>query len=149
LLKREDFPGGNPNKPSTLSSLPPLGKANRIRPKASDFKKLKDIKRGLCSACGGNKYLPYIEKLTERRRKLPPNEPPYHLCKECYQEAVQRERSSSPPLPGMIDMGRLERVTSEIGSCSVCGLEKAEWIDRERGIKLCVGCWGREIVQKS
>ncbi|MDH7510416.1 MAG: hypothetical protein QHH04_05170 [Methanolinea sp.] len=149
LLKREDFPGGNPGKHSALSSLPPpIGKVTRFRSKASDFKKLEDIKRGVCSACGGKKYLPYIEKLTERRRKLPPNEPPYHLCKECYQEAVQRERSSSPPLPGMIDVDRLERVTSEIGRCSVCGLEKAEWIDRERGIKICQGCWDDLIREK-
>ena len=150
LLKREDFPGGNPNKPSALSSLPPnLGKATRFKPRASDFKKLEDIKRGVCSACGGKKYLPYIEKLTERRRKIPPTEPPYHICKECYQEAVQRERSSSPPLPGMIDANRLERVTAEIGRCSICGLEKAEWIDREIGVKVCEGCWEREVRENS
>ena len=146
-LKVEDLPGGNSCQPSATSAIPPtLEKTFRFRAKASDFKKIEDIERGTCSACGGKKYLPYIEKLTERRRKLPAIEPPYHLCKECYQGAVQRERSSSPPLPGMIDVGRLERVTSEIGRCSICGLEKAEWIDRERGVGVCEGCWGREFL---
>ena len=61
---------------------------------------------------------------------------------------VGRERSSAPPLPGMIDVDRLERVTVDIGRCTVCGLEKAEWIDRERGVAVCEGCWGREYLTR-
>jgi len=38
-----------------------------------------------------------------------------------------RERSSAPPLPGLIDGDRLERVPVDIGRCTVCDLEKAEW----------------------
>jgi hypothetical protein len=91
------------------------------------------------------KYLTHIEKLTERRKKLPPTEPAFLLCRECYEEAVQRERTSAPPLPGLIDVDRLERVSVDIGKCSVCGLAKAVWRDKESGVNLCEGCWEREV----
>ena len=54
---------------------------------------------------------------------------------------VGRKRSSAPPLPGMIDVDRLERVKVDIGRCTVCGLEKAVWRDKERGVAVCEGCW--------
>ena len=38
------------------------------------------------------------------------------------------------PLPGAVDVSRWSRVTAEIGKCSVCGIVKAEWIDREAGV---------------
>jgi hypothetical protein len=146
VLNHGDIPGGNLRPPSApFSPMPETASQSHIRPKASDFKKLDEIRTGVCIACGARKYLLYIEKLTERRRRLPPTETPYYLCKECYQEAVKQERASAPPLPGMINIDRLERVTVDIGRCSVCGLEKADWIDRERGVKLCEGCWGREV----
>jgi len=95
--------------------------------RVKDFKKLNIIKKDLCVSCGRKTYLSYIEKLTDRRRKLPATEEPWYLCKECYQEMVRRERSSAPPLPGLIDGDRLERVPVDIGRCTVCDLEKAEW----------------------
>ena len=55
------------------------------------------------------------------------------LCRECYEEAVQRERTSTPLPPGLIDVDRLERVSVEIGRCSVCGLGKAVWRNKESG----------------
>jgi len=51
---------------------------------------------------------------------------------------------STPPLPGLIDVDRLERVSVEIGKCSVCGLGKAVWRDKESGVNLCDRCWERE-----
>jgi len=48
-------------------------------------------------------------------------------------------------LPGLIDVDRLERVTVDIGRCTVCDLEKAVWRDRKRGVALCEGCLGREM----
>ena len=69
---------------------------------------------------------------------------PLHPRRECYEEAVQRERPSVPPLPGLIDVDRLERVSVEIGRCSVCGFLKAVWRDKESGVNLCEGCWERE-----
>jgi len=143
-LQNEDTTGGRFPPGSALSTLPP-GKKPNLLLKVKDFKKLDIIKKDVCVSCGRKTYLSYIEKLTDRRRKLPPTEEPWYLCKECYQEMVGRERSSAPPLPGMIDLNRLERVTVDIGRCSICGLEKAVWIDRERGVAVCEGCWGREV----
>jgi len=56
------------------------------------------------------------------------------ICRECYEEAVQRERTSTPLPPGLIDVDRLERVSVEMGKCSVCGLEKAVWRNKESGV---------------
>ena len=47
------------------------------------------------------------------------------------------EHEDSVPLPGTVDVSRCERVTAGIGMCPVCGLVKADWIDREAGVKLC------------
>ena len=132
---------------SASSTLPP-GKRPGPVLKVKDFKKLDIIKKDLCVSCGRKTYLSYIEKLTDRRRKLPPTAEPWYVCKECYQEMVGRERSSAPPLPGMIDVDRMERVTVDIGRCTVCGLEKAVWSDRERGVAVCEGCWGREVREE-
>ncbi|MBP1929152.1 hypothetical protein J2741_001699 [Methanolinea mesophila] len=125
---------GNHSAPGTRNHL-----------KASDFKKLDIIRRGTCAGCNGKKYLAYIEKLTERRKSLPARAEPWYLCKDCYEDAVRRERASAPPLPGLIDIDRLERISTDLGRCTICGLEKAEWIDRERGVKVCEGCWEREM----
>jgi len=35
------------------------------------------------------------------------------------------------------------RVTSDVGKCSVCGMVRADWIDRDAGVKLCEHCYGR------
>jgi hypothetical protein len=43
-------------------------------------------------------------------------------------------------------MARCERVTAAVGKCSVCGLERAAWIDRQAGVKLCEYCYGRNIL---
>lgn len=60
---------------------------------------------------------------------------------------MTRAYRSSRSGPGLIDVDRLERATVEIGRCTVCGLEKAVWVDREKGVKLCEGCWGREVFK--
>jgi len=35
-----------------------------------------------------------------------------------------------------------------MGKCSVCGLEKAVWRNKESGVNLFEGCWEREIKRK-
>lgn len=142
-LQDGDLSGGSVRSSSAPAGSSPPGPL--IRPRASDFKKLDVIRKGRCDACGMKKYLTHIEKLTERRKKIPPTEPAYLICRECYEEAVQRDRASAPPLPGLIDVDRLERVSVEIGKCSVCGLGKAVWRDKESGVNLCEGCWEREV----
>ena len=56
------------------------------------------------------------------------------ICRECYEKTMQQERTSTPLPPGLIDVDRLERVSVEMGRCSVCGLEKAVWGDKESGV---------------
>ncbi len=148
--QRGDISGGAFRTSSTtISYSPEMPGLPNSRPNPLDFKKLDIIMRGTCDVCRAKKYLFYIEKLTERRKKLPPTDKPYYLCKECYQEAVQRERASAPSLPRLIDVNTLEQVTVDIGRCSLCGLEKAEWIDRGSGVAVCEGCWGRENLSKA
>jgi len=114
-----DFPGGSLPPDSAPSTLPPGKKRNPLI-RVKDFKKLNIIKKDLCISCSRKTYLSHIEKLTDRRRNLPATEEPWYLCKECYVEMVGRERSSAPPLPGLIDVDWLERVTVDIGRCTVC-----------------------------
>ena len=61
------------------------------------------------------------------------------------QRAVKAEQTASVPLPGTVDVSRCSRVTADIGKCSVCGIAKAVWIDREAGVKLCEHCYGRGV----
>jgi hypothetical protein len=91
-----DTPGGSFPLVSAPSTFPDEKKPNPLL-RVKDFKKLDVIKKEVCISCGRKTYLLYIEKLTDRRRKLPATEEPWYLCKECYQEMVRRERSS--PLP--------------------------------------------------
>ena len=60
-------------------------------------------------------------------------------------EAVKAEQTASVPLPGTVDVSRCSRVTADVGKCSVCGIAKAVWIDREAGVKLCEHCYGRGV----
>ena len=53
------------------------------------------------------------------------------------------------PLPGTVVVSRCERVTVDVGKCSVCGLVKAEWIDREAGVMLCEHCYGRGVRENA
>lgn len=66
--------------------------------------------------------------------------------------AVKAEQEASIPLPGTFAISRCKRVTSGVGKCSVCGLVRAEWIDREAGVKLCEWCYSggvRENVREA
>jgi hypothetical protein len=56
---------------------------------------------------------------------------------------------ASVPLPGTIDVLRFNRVTADMGKCSVCGLVRAGWIDREAGVKLCEWCYGRGVRENA
>ena len=90
----------------------------------------------MCSVCG-KKGSSYVEKFTAERKARPKDQQDARrICKACYKAAVKAEQEASVPLPGTVDVSRCERVTAAIGKCSVCGLVKAEWIDREAGVKL-------------
>ena len=87
-----------------------------------------------------------MEKFTAERKARPKDQrDARRVCKACYKAAVRAEQEASAPLPGTVDVSRCERVTAGIGKCSVCGLVRAEWIDREVGVKLCEHCYGRGL----
>ena len=87
-----------------------------------------------------------MEKLTAERKARPKEQQDaQRICKTCYKEAVRAEQMASVPLPGTIDVSRCSRVKADVGKCSVCGIVRAVWIDREAGVKLCEHCYGREM----
>ncbi len=112
--------------------------------RARDYKPLElPEPKSVCSVCG-KKGSSYVEKFTAERKARPRDQQDARrICKACYKAAVKVEQEASVPLPGTVDVTRCERVTAGIGKCSVCGLVKAEWIDREAGVKLCEHCYGR------
>ena len=87
-----------------------------------------------------------MEKFTAERRARPKDrQEARRICRSCYNEAVKAEQMASVPLPGAVDVSRCSRVTADIGKCSVCGIAKAVWLDRETGVKLCEHCYGRGV----
>ncbi|MFA4861417.1 hypothetical protein [Methanoregula sp.] len=113
--------------------------------KAGDYKKLEIPEpKTPCYACG-KKGSWYNEKFTKERRSRPRDrQQARRICRSCYNAAVQAEQEASVPLPGTVDVSRCCRVTSDVGKCSVCGVARAEWMDRD-GVKLCERCYGRGV----
>ncbi len=139
-LKRKEDAGdsGSPHESKCVE-----GRKDVTLVSAYDYKPLDFPERTPCYVCG-RKESRYVEKLTPERKKRPSEQQDARrLCKVCFQDAVERARASAPPLPGVINYPQMEPVTSSIGRCSLCGLEKAEWIDRETGVSLCNSCHGR------
>ncbi len=118
--------------------------------RARDYKPLElPEPKSVCSVCG-KKGSSYVEKFTAERKARPRDQQDARrICKACYKAAVKTEQEASVPLPGTVDVSRCERVTAAIGKCSVCGLVKAEWIDREAGVKLCEHCYGRGVRENA
>ena len=114
--------------------------------RARDYKKLEPPEsKTPCYACG-KKGSWYVEKYTAERRARPKDrQEARRICRSCYNEAVKAEQTASVPLPGTVDVSRCSRVTADVGKCSVCGIAKAVWIDREAGVKLCEHCYGRGV----
>ena len=114
--------------------------------RARDYKPLECPEpQSVCYACG-KKGARFVEKLTPERRARPGDEQhARRLCRACYTAAVKTEQMAVVPLPGMIDISRFNRVTYEIGRCSVCGMERAAWIDPATSVLLCEHCFGREL----
>lgn len=114
--------------------------------RAKDYKKLEIPEpKTPCWSCG-KKGSWYVEKLTSERRARPRDQQTARrICRSCYNEAVRAEQTASVPLPGTVDVSRCTRVTADVGKCSVCGIAKAVWIDREAGVKLCEHCYGRGV----
>ena len=117
---------------------------------ATDFKKL-EIPEGrtICYCCG-RKGAWYVEKLTTDRKARPKDQQDARrVCKFCYNAAVQKKRTESPPLPGTISLAMMQRISSSVGRCSVCELAPAVYLDRETGVRLCEPCYSREAMQQT
>jgi hypothetical protein len=132
---------------SVLKTEPGVERPDQPRTiRARDYKKLEPPEsKTSCYACG-KKGSWYVEKLTAERRARPKErQEARRICRSCYNEAVKAEQTASVPLPGTVDLSRCNRVTADVGKCSVCGIAKAVWIDREAGVKLCEHCHGRGV----
>jgi len=117
---------------------------------ATDYKKL-EIPEGrtLCYCCN-RKGAWYVEKLTAGRKARPKDQQDARrVCKFCYNAAVQKKRTESPPLPGTISLAMMQRISSSVGRCSVCELAPAVYLDRETGVRLCEPCYSREAMQQT
>jgi hypothetical protein len=118
--------------------------------RAGDYKKLEPPEpKTVCYACG-KKGSWFIEKFTKERRARPKDQQDARrVCRSCYNEAVKAEQMAAVPLPGTVNVSRCSRVTVDVGKCSVCGIAKAVWIDRETGVKLCEHCYGRGLRESA
>jgi hypothetical protein len=87
-----------------------------------------------------------VEKLTAGWKARPKEQQDARrICKVCYNEAMKAEQMASVPLRGTIDVSRFNRVTADVGKCSVCGMERSGLIDRTTHVLLCEHCYGREM----
>ena len=133
-----------PAAPVQQTTTPAAKKDRKIR--AGDYKKLEVPEpKTPCYACG-KKGSRYIEKYTKERRARPRDQQEARrICRSCFNEALKGEQMASVPLPGTVEVSRCSRVTADIGKCSVCGIAKAVWLDREASVKLCEHCYGRGV----
>jgi hypothetical protein len=130
---------------SVQQTTDPAAKDDRTI-RARDYKPLEPPElKTLCFACRRRGSW-YVEKLTPYRNSRPKEQQDARrICKACYKEAVRAEQMASVPLPGTIDVTRFNRVTADVGKCSVCGMERSGWIDRSTHVLLCEHCYGREV----
>jgi hypothetical protein len=146
IASRKPVPAsaGQENQPAT-------GKPTERRSiRAADYKKLEIPEgRSVCYCCGG-KGAWYIEKLTAERKARPKDQrDARRICKVCYLEAARKYRAGIPPLPGIISLVSMERISSSVGRCSVCDLAPAVYLDRGTGVRLCEACYSREAMEQT
>ena len=135
---------------ATVPQTTPSAAKQNLTIRVRDYKLLEQPElKSVCSVCG-KKGSSYVEKFTTERRARSKNQRgARRVCKACYKAAVKAEQEASVPLLGTVDVSRCERVTAGIGKCSVCGIVRAEWIDREAGVKLCEWCYGRGVRENA
>jgi hypothetical protein len=112
--------------------------------RARDYKKL-DIPEPAtpCFVCG-KKGAWFVEKFTKERRARPKDQQDARrLCRACHAAAVKAGQEAAVPLPGTVDVSRMERVKADLGKCPVCGVARVEWIDEEAGVMLCGRCYAK------
>jgi hypothetical protein len=116
--------------------------------RVKDYKVLeKPEYRGHCHLCG-RKGVHFIEKVTEKR-KARENRNARQVCKSCYQAAVRNEQALVPLLPGIINAGRMQPATKQLGKYSLCHLDVATWTDRGSPARLCDYCHDRAVREET
>jgi hypothetical protein len=119
----------------------PSGLRPRVR--AADYKPLDMPERTACYVCGRT-WSDYVEKLTEERRHRE-DKTARRICKGCFQSAKRKAQKAAVFLPGTFDVTRAERLTTGIGRCTVCNLDRAVYLDRAAGTALCEYCYQRAM----
>jgi hypothetical protein len=116
----------------------------------TDYKKLDfPESRTICYSCG-RRGAWYVEKLTPGRKARPKDQQDARrICKSCFNAAIQKKRTESPPLLGTILLASMHRITNSIGRCSVCDLAPAVYLDCETDVRLCEACYAREGMQQT
>jgi len=99
--------------------------------------------RNACYVCGRTRS-DYVEKLTEERRHRK-DTTARRICKGCFQSAKRKAQKAAVFLPGTFDVTRAERLTTGIGRCTVCNLDRAAYLDRAAGTALCEYCYQRAV----
>jgi hypothetical protein len=108
-----------------------------------DFKPIGYHENNLTCATCGRKGVDYLEKVTPARKSRK-DKLAVRICKKCFDSAKRKEQTKGPPLPGIIVLSRMVRISKDIGRCSVCDTGKAVYLDREAGTRLCQQCYDRE-----
>jgi len=122
--------------------IPPAG----IHP--GDYRKADYPDRVPCTCCGKRGDSWFIEKLTPERASNPAL-PARRLCRTCHGDAVLKAQASGLPLPGVLPVRSMKRLTRDLGRCSVCDIGSAAWYDEATKVKLCDYCYNREISRQS
>jgi len=91
----------------------------------------------------GRRSAEYIEKVTPTRN-VRTDKMAIRICRKCYERATRKEQTRAPPLPGIIVISRMVRISKDIGRCSVCDMGKAIFLDTKAQLHLCQQCYDRE-----
>ena len=105
-----------------------------------DYKKLDMAIRGPCDLCG-SRYVEYIEKVTEDRRKNRNNLPARRICKKCLGKAKKKKSETFRSLPGVLNIAGARRVYVDLGRCMICNSGKATWKDQDNQTCVCDSCY--------
>jgi hypothetical protein len=103
--------------------------------------------RGHCHLCG-RKGVHFTGKVTGKR-KARESRSPRRICRSCYQAAVRNEQALVPLLPGIMNTGRMQPATKQLGKCSLCHLDVATWTDPGSSARLCDYCHDRVVREET
>lgn len=132
--RRNEEPSENPFPQIDPDTQP------RFEVEPDDYKKLDMAIRGPCDLCG-SRYVEYIEKVTEDRRKNRNNLPARRICKKCLEKSKKKKSETFRSLPGVLNIAGMRRVYVDLGRCMICNSGKATWKDSDNQICVCDSCY--------